>query len=174
MKKLIALGFILVAGTPFLATAKPKYVEASVGYFVDAGEPMYSGRFGYVFSGTEAKSHSAELEIGFTALDIPGASVDVMPVLVNYKYTFQLQGKLNVFAGAGVGFSMLNFGVSTQSDTDYPLTYQVVAGIDYRVTDKTDITLGARYYDIGDAEVFTIPYEIGNDIEFALGCRFRF
>lgn len=154
----------------------------SAGYLVDNQEEYLAARLGNLFKTTDAASHIAELEIGFSSMSASeegiSGSLDVLPVMANYRREIASTSKYGGYVGAGLGMSRVKIsgsgmGVSF-SENDWAFTAQAFAGFTYAMTDTSSFTIGARYINIGDVEFFGEDFgEVGDDIAIEVGFHFR-
>lgn len=155
----------------------------SAGYLIDNEEEYIAARLGTVFASKDKLNHTGEFEVGFTSMsdefeDISG-SLDILPVMANYRMEIGSTSKYGGYVGAGLGMSRVKIsgsgtGVSF-SENDWAFTAQAFAGFSYQMTDTSSLTLGARYINIGDIEFFGEDFgEVGDDIAIEAGFHFRF
>lgn len=130
-------------------------------------------------------SHAIFLEVGYTEKDYNfdedarrhTASIDVVPITLNYKYENVLTGKLNWYVGAGAGVALVDIDINgpyiNGSDDDTAFYAHVFAGLTYNVSESFEIFGGARYIYMDD--VFNSNESILDDeVQYELGARFNF
>lgn len=84
--------------------------------------------------------------------------------------------------GLGAGWNELDTSdtVNTGSETTFDFAYQIMGGVGYALTDQTHLSVGWRYYDLGELEVETGDLNPGSyeaEIaahEFVTALRFHF
>lgn len=172
MKK-TSLTLIALLALASTASAATPYLGVNVGYLFDGQDPMYTTRVGAEFARKDKLSHSAELEVGFTRDSEYGISIDVVPIMANYRFGVDFTPKVSLDLGAGLGLAwnkLKYYG----SSTDTAFAYQALAGLNFNVTEKTSLCLGARYINIGEATLSGITADVGDDISVELGMKFKF
>ena len=212
------------AGTPAPVTPPPSvglwtwFAGGSVGYLTDLEQPMYSLNLGmeYQRPGTQG-THSIYLQVGYAEDDdsygsypgIPGGppvgggrtelgSIDmhIIPITLDYKYEGTLSGRLNYYAGLGLGIAVVEtscnwswsqalpppYGVGSDSSDRIDVRFygEIFAGLSYNVTDQFQIYSGARYIFMDNADrnlhVTGASYDAGinNNFLIELGLRYHF
>lgn len=169
MKKLI-----LLAAMAALPVANAAYFDGSAGYLIDAEKAMLSGRIGFQFAQKEKQSHNLEFEAAYTWDKDYGLRVDIVPLMINYRFITPIGEKSDVFLGAGIGASWIDLSGWGQSDNDLGFTYQAFGGWGYRVSQRVTLSLGARFIDIGRANFFGAHVDVGNDTELLAALRIKF
>jgi opacity protein-like surface antigen len=171
MKKLLGIAFLLIASSAF---AGSPYVGASVGYLTDSKVALYETRVGVDVAKTGAVTHAVEMEIGYTRVTESWVTSELIPLMANYRVTVAIKDtKLNLFCAAGLGmtdFRLKAYG--TQSD--WAFSYQVLGGVEYQVSPQVSLQLGARYLWVGEASVFGITDDVGDEISIEFGFHFHF
>lgn len=112
---------------------------------------------------------------GMTATEDLDMNFIQIPVLVNVIYRIPLESKFKPYLGAGAGgvFSIVS-GDDVDSESDFAFAFQGMAGIDYELSENTDIGIGYKFLgalgqDFGGVETDNIYTHA-----FLLGFNFRF
>ena len=135
------------AGTPAPVTPPPSvglwtwFAGGSVGYLTDLEQPMYSLNLGMEYQRPGASgSHSNYLQVGYAEDDAsygyhPGiagaksadASIDmhIIPITLDYKYEGTLSGRLNYYAGLGLGIAVVETSCNWSWSQALPPPYGV-------------------------------------------------
>lgn len=163
MKKLL----FALAGLMFATAAQAgPYTGGSVGYLYDFEEPIYSGRLGYDFSSGGALRGGLEGEISYVRFDDSAtrlrSSVDLLPLMANYRGSASLGGPVSLYFGGGVGSSYYDASVERLSDTGWIFTAQAFAGLEFFFNENVSMLAGARYLYFDDYDVRAS----GNDVNF--------
>jgi len=167
------LKLLALLGIASAASAATPYVGANVGYLVDSQDPLFTTRVGAEFAKQDKLTHSAELEIGFLRDSEYGVDLDVVPVMANYRLGIGLSQKVSLELGAGVGMSFTKLKYYGSSN-DTAFTYQGLVGVNFALTEKTSLGLGARYLNIGETTLHGITDDLGDDLSIELGLKFKF
>lgn len=167
------LKLLALLGIASAASAATPYVGASVGYLVDTQDPLFTTRVGAEFAKQDKLTHSAELEIGMTRDSEYGVSMDIVPIMANYRLGIGLSPKVSLDLGAGLGMSWTKLKYYGSSN-DTAFTYQGLAGVNFALTEKTILGLGVRYINIGEASLHGITADVGDDLSIELGLKFKF
>jgi opacity protein-like surface antigen len=204
MKKTLAIA--LLAATPVFAGTSAKspvpapapepclftwFVGGSVGYLTEFEEAMYTLHIGtdtcWNVAGWDVALFA---EIGYTEKDTRGfdptltaptltdVDIEIIPITANIKFERALSGNLGAYFGAGLGFSRVDFSVSSGSDSDWVFTAQVFAGLVYNVNQNFEVFGGARWIYFDDADL-TIggasgTLEMDDDFLLEVGVRYNF
>lgn len=172
MKKLITLILLSAATSAFAASP---YAGASVGYLIDSEEEFFAVRLGTQVAQSQGFSHNIEGEVGFASDGESGISLDLIPVMANYRLTGALgQTNLGFYAGAGVGATRLKLSGWGYNDSSWSFATQAFAGVELKVTPRTALTAGVRYLWIDDDTLSGITAEVGDDVALEVGVRFGF
>ena len=171
MKKLITLILLSAASSAFAASP---YIAASAGYLIDAEEEFFAVRIGSNIAVVDGLTHSIEGEIGYIGESEGGLSLDLVPVMGNYRITSQpAANNFSFYAGAGLGVSRLKLSGWVEDD-DWSFTAQAFAGVEYKVTPALSLNLGARYIWLDDVSLGGVSIDLGDDVAIEAGIRFRF
>lgn len=172
------LSILTASATEEEKTAKPYgYVGASFLYFtgIDADHDLgtlelddseaFSIQLGYIFAADEVRTHSVELEIAILETEgndsistIPvDVEVDAIPFWANYRYQQNINDKLVVYAGAGLGMAFIDAkveaaGVGVLDEKDEILTTQVFFGMGYNLSRNINLYAGYRTIYFGEAD----------------------
>ena len=125
----------------------------------------YHGMFGYAFD----NGFRTEFEIGnrdSDVQDIGGAvngqgTVGLLHFMLNGFYDINTGTKFVPYVGAGIGVGLLDFdginpiGGVPLSDSDSVFTYQGIAGVSYRFSERADVYADYRYMATADADLTT-------------------
>lgn len=130
---------------------------------------FFAGQLGYKFPGFKYGRFRVEAELSyrnnhvddivFNGVDrIGGGEEKVLAGLMNLFYDFNLLSKrLKPFVGAGIGIANINADVTYVGafidDDDTTLAYQLIAGLEYRLTKKISLIGDARYFSLNDPEL---------------------
>lgn len=138
-----------------------------------------------------------EAEVSFAQNDIDqfsaagvsvagGGDVDALAFMANAFYDLDIGGPWQVYVGGGAGVArvsvddleILGVGVSLKEDDDAVFAYQAGAGMGYRISPSTTVTLDYRFFGTADPD---FQDEFGDSFEaeyqrhdLRLGLRFRF
>ncbi len=171
MKKLFTL--VLLAAVTSACAASP-YVGASAGYLIDGEDAFFATRLGFDVANANTLTHSVEAEIGFASDKALGLTLDVVPLMANYRLTSQVApDKLGYYCGVGAGASRLRLSGWGLRDNTWAFTVQAFAGIEYPVSPAFSVLLGARYIWIDEASMVGVTAEIGDDVAVEAGVRIR-
>ena len=121
--------------------------------------------------------------------------MDIIPITLNYKYEGTLTGRLNYYAGLGLGIAVVHTSCNwswflpvsppesssgTDDRTDVRFYGEIFAGLAYNVTDVFQIYAGARYILMDNVDrndhVTGASYDVGinNNVLLELGLRYHF
>jgi len=150
------------------------FAGGSVGYLLDAEEPLYTLHLGKTFAQSGPLSHSLFAEVGFSDEDDSSVELDFVPVTLNYKLDYQFGGGLSFYAGAGAGAAFLNVDAFGDSDDSVEFMAQAFAGVGYDISPNFQIYGGARYIWVDDTELLGVSVDAGDDVALEIGARFRF
>ncbi|HTO05026.1 MAG TPA: outer membrane beta-barrel protein, partial [Opitutus sp.] len=160
MKKLITLILLAAASSAFAASP---YVGASAGYLIDAEEEFFAVRIGSDIAQVKGLTHSIEGEIGYVGDSEGGLSLDLVPVMGNYRISTQpAANNVSFYAGAGLGISRVKLS-GWLNDDDWAFTVQGFAGVEYKVTPALSLNLGARYIWLDDVSIGGASIDLGDD-----------
>ncbi|HAJ48140.1 MAG TPA: hypothetical protein DCL54_16325, partial [Alphaproteobacteria bacterium] len=109
------------------------------------------------------KNWRAEFELGYRNNDldrvcipgcaaVPGGSVEAFSQMFNVIYDFDIAQDWYLSLGAGIGGNYVTIEGAGASDNDYALAGQLLAGINYEISDRLDLSLNYRYMYVGDLE----------------------
>jgi len=159
------LSFAFICSSP--VAAKDFYVSAWGGlnyiYDEDATSAAGSSTINYDLGGAAGVAVgiavndliSFEGEIGYrrNTVDFPGSGdTDVMSGMVNTVLNLgaYLDGKIKPYAGAGFGMANVEshfVGANSNQDANEEVfAYQVMFGVDYKITAHTNVFLETRYF----------------------------
>ncbi|MDR3290283.1 MAG: outer membrane beta-barrel protein [Rickettsiales bacterium] len=127
------------------------------------------------------------------------ASIKNQTTLLNLYYDVEFTKEIGAYLTLGYGFSHLKLNISYSSDNgdqikydpvlrsdEYKSIYQLGLGFSVKLSEKTTLDIGYRYYDLGNIDVSTefilIPNKPAKAVsnielkgsEFALGVRYNF
>ena len=183
MKKLIpiALGVLLLAFSGYGEGPSAK-IGFSAGYMFDSEEAFLGAHWATPLTVHESSTHYLELEVGYMrqddAVGFARARLWIVPVLLNYKVVTETGENTFLYFGAGAGGSTLSLsgsapGVSI-SDSDWVLTGQLKAGLEYRSSDALSLLIGARYIYLSRATLFNTTLSNLDDFGIEAGISFSF
>jgi len=170
MKKLLTL-ILLSAATS--AAADMPYVGASAGYLIDMEEHFFAGRIGTEVAHKDGLTHSIEIEVGIVSPGESGLSLDLVPVMGNYRVASVGPRDVGFYAGAGLGSARLKASVFGFDDSAWTFAGQLFAGVEHNVTPALSLTAGLRYIWIDDVTLFGTSVDVGDDVAIEVGVRFR-
>ena len=118
--------------------------------------------------------------------DVDG-DLTTLSLMANGLMVFDASWGLKPYVGAGIGFVQhevsgdeyeVTYGLYTLeferfSEKDTVLAYQVMAGITYPISEKSEARLGYRYFGTAEAEFEEVKAEFGSH-SVELGIMFRF
>lgn len=172
MKKLLTLILLGAATSAFGANL---YTGASVGYLVDSKEAYFTGRIGYDIAKTNTLIHSVEAEIGYMSDTEYGATLDITPLMANYRLTGPISSsKFSFYAGGGIGSTRAKLKYASYRDSSWAFTAQGFGGVEYALTPTVSVSAGGRYLWIGDATLGSVSDQLGDDFSWEVGIRFKF
>lgn len=171
MKKFVTL---IVFACALAVSARAFYLDGSVGYLVDSKEAYLAARGGWVVKSSNSVHHALELEIAHTKETDSNTEGTIMPLTVNYRAEFPGPGNLTPFLGFGAGAARVKIEAFGFSESNTVFAAQAFAGAGYKLSDAATLKLAARYIRLGEAELFGIPVEVGDDVsvEIALSVKF--
>ena len=158
------------------------YVGGSIGYLYDLEEPIYSGRLGYEFSSGGALTSGFEGELNYVRYreDIQGlrSSVDLLPLMANYRGSASLGGPVSLYFGGGLGSSYYDASVGALSDTGWVFTAQAFGGLEFFFNESVSMLAGVRYLYFDDYDVRisgnNVTFPSVDDIAIEVGMTIRF
>ena len=112
----------------------------------------------------------------------PTGGINMAGVLFNGYYDFSTASAFTPYVGAGLGVAMVEaegFGVATipdvLDDDDTVIAYQLMAGIGYDLSDRTNIFAEYRYFGTEGADVTTSVStgSVATDLDYSIN-QFRF
>lgn len=171
MKTLLCSLVLLTTAT---VSSAAFYAGGKVGYLVDTEEALFSAQLGYNLSKGSNASHQLEVEVAHVSEREFGLKLKLLPILANYRLDVPINNKFSLHAGLGLGLTKVKISGYGQSDSDDAFTAQVFTGVSFQVTPKAALSVGVRYLDIGEAKLFTVKDDIGDDVAVELGVKFRF
>lgn len=180
MKKLFAIiSTLLAAATAVQGQSSARfYIEPSVVYVFPSGFEGVAGG-ALAFGAAFYSNHSVEVEVvryQTKDKDIPAVEVKFTPILVNYKYTLQLDGNLSGYVGASVGvttedpevrFPYYYYNLQESYTT---FTYGMQAGLAYAVSERISLHFGVKVLRLNETKITTE----GNIALLSAGVNFRF
>ncbi len=147
---------------PECLTHSGLFVGAGIDYLFDNDAAFYNGRVGYEWgSPTGTYSQSVFLEAGFFDSDEDFASLQVVPITINYQYKRALTRCLSFYVGGGLGVAFTDASQlndpskkaqlgAFSDDNDTLFFAQAFAGLTYCLTEGIELYAGARYIYSGD------------------------
>ena len=150
------------------------YVGVGGGYMIDGEEEIFFAHIGGQLAKTSNLSHNIELEIGYTDADEMGVSLDVIPLMVNYRAVNTSPEKFDAYFGAGLGMSKVDVSYASFSDDDTVFTAQAMAGVDISLSTTTSLRLGYRYIYLESVELFGIELDDLDDSIIEVGLIVKF
>ncbi len=171
MKKLLCI-LLSAASSAFAAGS---YVGGNVGYLVDSEDVFIAGHLGVDLSKAETLLHGVEVEVGYAHQSDFGASADIIPVMLNYRFaTKPLDKSVSFYAGAGAGASNVRIWGFGLSDDGWAFTAQAFTGVAFKATERVTLKAGVRYLWIDEVKLFNYPITVGDDVAVELGLGVRF
>ena len=127
----------------------------------------FTGAVGYKYHEKERGRFRTEFELGYRQNDVDSSSLNgvtqttsgdekVYSGMVNGYYDFsRMHKKIVPYIGAGVGVAHVKvndvrMGTTTADDDSTNFAWQVMAGVDYKVTPKTAVYVDGRYFSVVD------------------------
>jgi opacity protein-like surface antigen len=178
---------IALAITSLATTAHAVIVGLETGYLTDNQDAYYSARLGGEWKASDALSHQAEIELGYTkhserssfGFSIGNSETKIKPLTLNYRLAVTRTEKLGYYFGAGAGMAWVDLGFPGSglpwiSASDEVLTLQCFGGITYQPTPGAALHLGLKYLWLGDFKDRGISAEVGDDLAVTAGVSFRF
>lgn len=181
------------------------FIGGSAGYLVDFDEPMYTAHVGVDTPYKVGPFDTAiYLEVGYTKKDesslipdtfqtIPGAtaaldaSLEIIPLTLNFKLERQLTDSLNFYFGAGIGVAFTSFDADINytfapdvhvSEDDTVFAAQVFTGLIYNINPHFELFGGARWIYIDASDHAPVPgtsdLDFNSDVLIELGARYTF
>ncbi len=155
---ILPAGTTIPAGTTLLPGTPPVTASAITvsGLTIPAGTPISA--FGNI---PTSGGTAATTVPGLTAVNAPAnGSISTLSGLVNVYYDLPTGTQFEPYIGAGVGVANASAnnvsatypGTSTGaslSGSSLALVYQLMAGVSYNVNPSTAVTLGYRYFNVG-------------------------
>ena len=154
---------------------------------LDAGW-MGSGAIGYQFS----NDIRAEFELAYRSSNVDALSaasngsgeIGVGSAMGNILYSFRGESALTPYLGLGIGLASVNvddvqpISGSVLDDSDLVVAYQGIAGLGYRLGERTHLFADYRYFATADSSLSTRT-NVGVDGDYAdhtflFGLRFSF
>lgn len=170
----VLTALISLIGSLGCSAAITPYAGASVGYLVDSEDAIFGVHGGANFYSHQGLTHGAELEVLYSTSSDYGVDVDIVPLLANYRLTLENDSRFVTSFGAGLGVTNTKIEYYSYSDDDTAFTYQVFGSVGYKVTPKLAISATVRYLNIGEATLFNITDDVGDDTALELGVSYRF
>lgn len=114
-------------------------------------------------TGNDAVDFGLELEGVYTFQDTKDDTaldnVKTLAAYLNGLFDFRLSDSFSIYAGAGIGAAWMDVGTTTNSLNDFNdengafLTWQAKAGVMWRLSSNTGLSLGYRFRNIDDNKV---------------------
>jgi opacity protein-like surface antigen len=193
----LALALPAVAGTttttevysqPAPATSDSQwFAGASAVYLFDYEEVLYTANAGwksqwsplgfatsfFIEGGFMEQDNDGEDNLGIDG--IAGSDLDVdlkiVPITANVKFEKAFNENIGLYLGGGIGSAHSKISsVGIGSDSEWVLTAQVFAGVNFRINDHSEIYTGARWVYFDDADA----YQLDDDFGAEVGYRFHF
>jgi OOP family OmpA-OmpF porin len=138
----------------------PETIEFDTGWAVLA-------TVGYAFE----SNWRVEFEAGYRQNDIEsiaifpfpapftGDEINEITLMANVLYDIPLTDRLSLALGLGAGVDRAEFSPGPfwgGDDDDWNFAFQAIAGLNYAITNRLDLTLTYRYLNVGDPE-FNVP-----------------
>lgn len=147
---------------------------ATAGYLNESKTGYYAARLGYQFKSASPTAHIVELEVGYTTDNEIGINLDLIPVMLNYRAEIPTAEKFGVYVGAGLGETNVDVRTWWIGANDWAFSYQAFAGVTYKLSDSTKLTLGGRYLKIENVHMFGSSIEVGDDVAIEAGVSLKF
>lgn len=163
----LLLALLASAGTASLAHATEGwYGRLDAGYSVDgtiddetnkfdlSDDWMGSGGIGYAFQ----NGFRLEGELAYRDNDLDGVPQDsaITSLMANAYYDFNRGGRFQPYIGAGIGYGRIDV---TGNDDQDAWAWQAMAGVAVGLTDRLDLDIGYRYFDMPEADFGTFNVE---------------
>lgn len=202
MRTQLALAAVILAATATTASAQSagqNYVQFTLGsgvagnldLFADDGTDTFSedadleaGIFGSVAAGTKLTAYPVRIEAEFVATendvdeteDFGEVTASSQSIFLNAIYDFQAGG-FTPYVGAGVGYGRVGFESEGDEQNDRGFVWQVRAGVNYALSERTTIDFGYRYLTLPEFERAESGLEVSAEGEvhtLSVGARFSF
>lgn len=191
-------GFMLFIASVITCTcANAAYFGASIGYMVDGEDEVFSVQLGTAFSESAKVTHNIEAEIAYmnSSMEMQesidgmvvegGADIDVSPIMVNYIFKTKPENSISLYGGVGIGYSFYDLSVwasdgslsYTFDESGESLTWQVLAGVQFALSQNASIKLGYRYFYVDDVSLSIEGEEFSDSVDdsvIELGVVFNF
>ena len=168
-----------------IITANGAYFGASAGYMIDNEEEIIAIQLGMAVSESEAVSHNLEVEIAYmeSSMSIAesfdgmtvsgGGSFDISPIMVNYLFKSKPEKSVSFYGGAGIGYSFWDLSAWATDgslswsfeDSGETLTWQLLAGVQFALSQTVNLRLGYRYVYMDDVSVVIEGEEISDSLD---------
>ena len=179
-------GFMWFIASAIICTcANAAYFGASIGYMVDSEDEIFSAQLGTAFSESAKVTHNIEAEIAYmnSSMDMhesingmvvdAGADIDVSPIMVNYLFKTKPENSISFYGGVGIGYSFYDLAVwATDGSLSYSidesgesLTWQVLAGVEFALSQNASIKLGYRYFYLDDLSISIDGEEFSDSVD---------
>ncbi|MES2922081.1 MAG: outer membrane beta-barrel protein [Verrucomicrobiota bacterium] len=143
-------------------------------YLLDSEEDYWNAHFGYKFSEVSA----IFLEVGWAGNETSERALhldlDIVPITLNYKYTWAFSENFGWYFGVGAGAASVDISANDESKDEWGFTAQAFTGMVFEFSPSFEMYLGLRYIWIDDTEIFNREVETLDDVSVGLGLRFNF
>ncbi|MEZ6024124.1 MAG: OmpA family protein [Hyphomonadaceae bacterium] len=129
---------------------------------------VYSGGVGYAFQNgfrLEGELSARENEYSPASQDI-----DSRAAMLNAYYDFNRGGRFEPYIGAGVGYANYDLDFNAEEDT---WAWQLLAGVAIGLTDRLDLDVGYRYFNIPDTDFSGTDVDLQHHAAL-VGLRYQF
>jgi OOP family OmpA-OmpF porin len=130
----------------------------------DTGWAVFA-TMGYAFE----SNWRLEAEVGYRANETSVGALELneWSLMLNALYDIELTPKLALSIGAGAGYDHATLEVPGLDDSDGNFAYQGIAGLNYALSNRLDLTLTYRYLIVDDPEfdLTAPPITLGFDVE---------
>lgn len=82
--------------------------------------------------------------------DLRNSDVSIKTLMVNGLYNYKNSSAFTPYAGAGIGFGWINVDGKTTDFSETNFAFQILAGVEYALTDNLALSTGYRYLNAGE------------------------
>ena len=128
---------------------------------------IYSGGVGYAFPG--GFRLEGELSYHDNEFDPASQEINATAAMINGYYDFNRGGRFEPYLGAGVGYADYDLDFDNQG----AFAWQALAGVAIGLTDRLDLDLGYRYFNIPEADFSGVDVTL-EEHSIMAGIRWQF
>jgi len=154
------------------------YFGGSVGHLSDRDDTLYTLHLGANLFRSGSLTHSLLAEVGCGENHNRQDEPQFVPITLDYKLDYQVEGRFSLYAGLGAGVAWIDeapYGFATnRQDGSFEFMAQAFAGIGYEVCSNFQLYAGDRYIWVDESDQPLKSVSTGDDLVMELGARFRF